>query len=719
MRIRIRTAVSTALAAVAFLSGVAAEAGKKDKERQEKIEKLPHRYRKWLTEDAVYIISSYEREGFLSLTSDELRDRFIEEFWQTRDPTPGTSLNEFKVEHYKRIQIANRLFGRTAAKTGWKDERGKLLIQLGEPIHRESFPMSGRLYPVERWFYHSDPLSGLPTFFNILFFKPYGAGKFELYDPVIHGPEKLVGGILFGNDTNTINSDRRFALEKIGEVSPEVMQASMSLLPDDPFDRDQLIASMSSRRLMGRIEDFNNRQPFDESYVERLLSGEPEVEIEYSFRNMSMVGAFMGAFVPGGGTVLHYSVEVPPASLTLQRYDDRISGALEILGRVFTAAGDVAVTQIDEQIEIAMSNRELKRLQANPFAYQDTIPLLPGRYRIQLIVRNKVTREFGVVDGSVTVPERGPGPSLSSVMLSAQSRPLPDLRLRPFGIGDRIYHPVRAVPAGTEFLAFFQVGYPEGLYQVGERLTVRYYVARPDQDERLAEGSIRLRPNPVYEGHVTVGNLRVPLRDVGPGDYELRVELSDEQGRQSRRRTRFTVYPGEPPRPPWVYAEPGHLTPGRVAIAYADQYEVLGAEADVLAALERAQSHADVERQARLRLAEKRLARKEYELARAAVEPLADERSASTYTLLLLGLARSGSGDAEGAIAALERSLRNSPRSTQVMNLLAEEWLRSGDRDKAVTLLKRSLEADPTQPGLQALLKEAEAVVPAAAASPP
>jgi GWxTD domain-containing protein len=60
-------------------------------------------YAKWLNEDAVYIIADQESAAFERFTTNEERQRFIARFWLRRDPAPGTSENEFKVEHYRRI----------------------------------------------------------------------------------------------------------------------------------------------------------------------------------------------------------------------------------------------------------------------------------------------------------------------------------------------------------------------------------------------------------------------------------------------------------------------------------------------------------------------------------------------------------------------------------------------------------------------------------------
>ncbi|HET6178372.1 MAG TPA: GWxTD domain-containing protein [Candidatus Sulfotelmatobacter sp.] len=61
-------------------------------------------------EDVVYVIDQAERTAFLRLTNDEERNKFIEQFWEHRNPTPGTPTNKFKEEHYRRVVYANGHF---------------------------------------------------------------------------------------------------------------------------------------------------------------------------------------------------------------------------------------------------------------------------------------------------------------------------------------------------------------------------------------------------------------------------------------------------------------------------------------------------------------------------------------------------------------------------------------------------------------------------------
>ena len=73
----------------------------------------------------------------MQLSNDEERDKFIEAFWQRRDPTPDTEENEFKEEHYRRIAYANEHFA--AGIPGWKTDRGRMYIVFG-PARRDRVP---------------------------------------------------------------------------------------------------------------------------------------------------------------------------------------------------------------------------------------------------------------------------------------------------------------------------------------------------------------------------------------------------------------------------------------------------------------------------------------------------------------------------------------------------------------------------------------------------
>ena len=225
-------------------------------------EPLSSRWKKWLNEEVVHIISTREREIFLQLKSDEQRERFIELFWERRDPTPGTDLNEFRVEHERRVAFADRVFGYDSPRRGALSERGRFYIALGPPRSQQSFPSGSSTYPMELWFYEGDITKKLPPFFYLLFYKRFGTGDYVLYDPIMDGPEALVATA----------SPRISAYELLLEVDAELARAAYNYLASEgtPY---QGKPSMSSLMLLDRIDRLKD-VGVDARYAERLLAGD-------------------------------------------------------------------------------------------------------------------------------------------------------------------------------------------------------------------------------------------------------------------------------------------------------------------------------------------------------------------------------------------------------------------------------------------------------------
>ena len=98
-------------------------------------------YKKWVDEDVHWIITDQELQAFKSLSNDEERDTFIENFWLRRNPNPDSPENEYREEHYARIAYANEHFA--AGKPGWRTDRGHIYIAYGKPDSIDSHPSGG------------------------------------------------------------------------------------------------------------------------------------------------------------------------------------------------------------------------------------------------------------------------------------------------------------------------------------------------------------------------------------------------------------------------------------------------------------------------------------------------------------------------------------------------------------------------------------------------
>src|SRR5690349_12205327 len=163
---------------------------KERKRNEEKLRKeLETPYKKWLNEEVTYIITDEERKAFGRLQTDEEREQFIEQFWLRRDPTPDTEENEYREEHYRRIQYANERYA--SGIPGWKTDRGRIYIMFGPADETEEHPTGGTydrpieegggtttVYPFEKWRYRY--LEGIGTDINIEFVDPSMTGEYRM-----------------------------------------------------------------------------------------------------------------------------------------------------------------------------------------------------------------------------------------------------------------------------------------------------------------------------------------------------------------------------------------------------------------------------------------------------------------------------------------------------------------------------------------------------------
>ena len=163
---------------------------KERKRREAKLKKeLEGPYKKWMTEDVVYIITDEERQAWKRLATDEEREQFIEQFWLRRDPTPDTAENEFKEEHYRRIAYANERYA--SGIPGWKADRGRIYITYGPPDEIEDHSSGGTYerppeegggttstFPFQQWRYRW--IEGVGTNIIIEFVDPTMSGEFRM-----------------------------------------------------------------------------------------------------------------------------------------------------------------------------------------------------------------------------------------------------------------------------------------------------------------------------------------------------------------------------------------------------------------------------------------------------------------------------------------------------------------------------------------------------------
>ncbi len=189
---------------------------------------LPENHRGWLEDEVRHIITDEEQDFFRTLATSEERDRFIDSFWDRRDPDRLTPRNEYRDEHYRRFELANQKFGRSSSLPGSRTERGQVFVLLGEPSRLQPIVGSNEVVDSEIWYYDNQRLSGLPSRLSLVFFKKNNFGDYELYSPVDDGPESLL------NMGSFFRENRVGTMEVLQGVSIDLARATLTVDVTDP-----------------------------------------------------------------------------------------------------------------------------------------------------------------------------------------------------------------------------------------------------------------------------------------------------------------------------------------------------------------------------------------------------------------------------------------------------------------------------------------------------
>jgi len=387
---------------------------------------LPPQYRKWLEEEVVYIITPKERDVFLQLETDREREAFINAFWKQRDPEPLTPENEFKVEHYRRIAYANQYFGREGPGAGWRSAMGRIYILLGPPDQVEKFENDSEMYPVVLWFYQGKTELGLPNSFYVAFFKRSGIGEYELYSPVKDGPQSLI--IHYRGDP----ADYSSAYNKLYNINPTVAQVSMSLIPEEG-------TALASPSIASEILVRNKipKAPYEkvqDAYAEKLLAYKDIIEVDYTANYVPCDAYAQVLKDPSGMNFVHYLIE--PKKLSLTQVGERFRANLEVNGKVTDLSGRT-IYQFERTVPIDFDPSQLEKIKDKLFSFQDIFPLLEGNYKLDVLLKNTIAKEFTSMEVNLTVPETG-GPRLSPLVLANRLIRNSAYRgsIKPFLIGD-------------------------------------------------------------------------------------------------------------------------------------------------------------------------------------------------------------------------------------------------------------------------------------------
>ncbi len=683
-----------------FLSGAAPEPGQqkrtsRTKEEKEKLPPLPERYRKWLEEEVVYIITPTERDIFLKLKTDRERDLFIEAFWKHRDPIPETEENEFKTEHYRRIEYANKYFGREAPKPGWKTDRGRVYIILGPPNDIQRIDSKAEVYDTEIWFYQGKTELGLPPGFYVVFFKDKGTGEFRLYSPTSDGPQALLTG--YWGDP----ADYMAAYEKLREIDAVLASVSLSLIPgeENTFPGRP---SLSSDLLLRQIETTPQRMVQDK-YARKFFEYKDLVEVEYSTNYLDSDYLVKVLKSPAGFYFIHYTIE--PKRLSVNQYDNLFATNLKLNGTLSTLDGKI-VFQFEKTYSVRMNETQMRERQNLPVAVYDVLPCVPGDYKFSVLLKNEASKEFTSLEQIIRIPGKG-GVEMSAPILAYRITPVEGAggRIKAFMIGgNQLYLQAgRVFTPKEELTVVLQIaGLTPALVEKGSLRFQFMKLNEPFREKTVALKDIPTLPE-VFQ--------TFPLGEFQPAHYYLSVSLLIDGKEQITTKEEFDVsYLDVLPRP-WILSRvlPPVDDPYYNYIIGKQLYN-LGRLSEARAALEKAAALVPQNEDLSRDLAKLYLDLKEFSRAAGMLESFVGaDKKASYETYLIAGQAYYHLGKYQTAIDVLDRAVNIYGTNITLLNLIGDCYFGLGKKAEAVAVWEKSLEIMPDQPEVKKKIQASKA----------
>ncbi len=657
---------------------------------KELIKALPEKYKKWLEEEVVYIISPKEKEVFLSLENDRQREMFVEAFWKQRDPNPNTPENEFKDEHYRRIQYANKNYGKESPGAGWRSDMGRIYIILGEPQYTEKYENLSDLYPTIVWFYQGMAEYGLPNAFSVVFYKPEGTNEYVLYSPVKDGPQRLMPHYS-GDMTDYIQ-----AFQKLVSIEPNVANVSLSLIEGETLM--EIRPSIASEVLLyQKIPDAPVYKVRD-TYADKLFKYKDIIEVEYSANYLDS-DALVSVYRSGGGIYyVHYLIE--PKKLSLEKNGDNYQTTIVINGIVTDENGQ-QVYQFDRRLPLNLRSEQVDSIRDRLMSFQDVFPLVPGKYKLSILLKNYVSKEFTSFEASLSIPDRGL--LMSRLILanrltrSNQYRGLnkafllDDLQFVPsprndFVVGDRLY-------------AVFQLwGLTPELKQSG---SLNYEIVKENGD-KVKSFSKKISD---YQGS-QVFYEEIPLDGWSPANYMLTVTLTDNNNNVvlSQKENFFISHLPALSRS-WVMTKPVEGdNSAEVQHALGLQYWNRQDQARAAKYLEAAYRLNPKEPAYALDFCRLLLASQKYQEVMAVAGPFVSQEQNYDF-LEILGQAAQALNQYEQAINYYKQYLAHFGTNVNILNAIGECYSELGNADEALYAWERSLQLEPNQEKIRAQIK--------------
>jgi GWxTD domain-containing protein len=490
-------------------------------------------YKKWLDEDVRWIITDEERSAFKQLSNDEERDQFIEAFWQRRDPTPDTIENEFKEEHYRRIAYANEHFA--AGIPGWKTDRGRMYIMYGPADEIESHPSGGSYerpmeegggetstFPFEDWRYRY--LEGIGQEVIIEFVDPCMCGDYHMTmdrsekDALLYTPN---AGLTLYEQQGMSSKASRFngGLERLGQ---------------GPFTQN------NGAKEFDRLEQFAklNKPPAVKfKDLEEIVSH----KITVNLMPFDVRADFVK--VTSDTVLTPVTIQIKNRDITFANKDGVQRGTVNIFGRVTTLSGRIAQT-FEDTVQVDVPTELLPKTAENSQIYWKALPLKPGHYRLDIVVKDVNGDRAGNWSRSLMVPDFSEDRlAASSLIVADQMYPVAtkDIGTGSFVIGTMKVRP-RVQAADGKPIAFKR-GQKMNFWMQVYNLTVDEKTHKPSATFSYEVINTATNKSVVHTTESTdqMGNVgdQVTLQkslaaaNLEPGLYRIEIKVNDNISKQT------------------------------------------------------------------------------------------------------------------------------------------------------------------------------------------
>jgi len=499
---------------------------KMDKEQKRKMRKtlkeLDTPYKQWLNEDVIYIISPEERTSFLQLETNEEREQFIEQFWLRRSNNPDLPDNYFKEEHYRRIAYANEHFA--SGIPGWRTDRGRMYIMWGPADEVESHPTGGTYdrpmdegggstttYPWETWRYRY--MEGIGE--NVIweFVDPSGSGEYHL----------------------TMDPGEKDALLHVPGAGLSLMESMGMASKADRFTRTDgmttpttLGGTPSSMNEFNRLEQYSKAfRPPEVKYkdLEAIVTARiVRDQVHFTWRTDYMKVTNDTVLVP-------VTVQVPNNQLSFENKEGVHSATLNVFGRVSSLTGRVVQTfedPVSRDFPDSLFQQSIK-LQS---IYQKAIPLRPGLYRLDIVIKDVKSGNVGVVNTRLQVPRFEDDKLETSSLIVADGAKLEHVPSKQIGSGQFVLGSTKVVPRldgefnGNEKLGIYMQVYNLKPDEKTHKSTSTFVYTVKKGDQQVMQFKETGESMKQTGEQVTIERL-LPLGTLTPGKYSLEVVATD------------------------------------------------------------------------------------------------------------------------------------------------------------------------------------------------